>query len=68
MDTLRKISGQTSHLQKPQKNKVLCNKYGKRNINENYKRLEREIEDNIRRWKVLPCLWIRIKVARMTYY
>jgi hypothetical protein len=27
-------------------------------FNENYKPLKREIEKDIRRWKVLPCSWI----------
>jgi hypothetical protein len=31
-----------------------------------YKPLKREIEENIRRWKVLPCSWIsRINIVKM---
>jgi hypothetical protein len=34
---------------------------------ENYKSLKREIEEDIRRWKDLPCLWIgRINIVKMT--
>jgi hypothetical protein len=28
-------------------------------FNENYNPLKREIEESIRRWKDLPCPWIR---------
>jgi hypothetical protein len=35
-------------------------------FNENYKPLKREIEEDIRRWKDLPCLWIsRINIVKM---
>ena len=33
---------------------------------ENYKRLMKEIEDNINRWKDIPCSWIgRINIVKM---
>jgi hypothetical protein len=33
---------------------------------ENYKPLQKEIEENYRRWKVLPCLWVgRISIVKM---
>jgi hypothetical protein len=33
---------------------------------ENYKLLEKEIEEDYRRWKDLPCLWIsRIHIVKM---
>jgi hypothetical protein len=33
---------------------------------ENYKLLKKEIKDNYRRWKNLPCLWIgRIYIVKM---
>jgi hypothetical protein len=36
-------------------------------FNENYKPLKREIEEDIRRWKDHPCLWIgRINIVKMT--
>jgi type III secretory pathway component EscV len=35
-------------------------------FNEKYKELKREIEEDIRRWKELPCLWIgRINIVKM---
>jgi hypothetical protein len=35
-------------------------------FNENYKSLKREIEEDIRRWKGLPCLWVgRINIVEM---
>jgi hypothetical protein len=35
-------------------------------FNENYKPLKREIEEDIRRWKDLPCSWIgRINIVKM---
>jgi hypothetical protein len=35
-------------------------------FNENYKPLKREIKDDIRRWKGLPCSWIgRINIVKM---
>jgi hypothetical protein len=35
-------------------------------FNENYKPLNREIEEDFRRWKDLPCSWIgRIKILKM---
>jgi hypothetical protein len=35
-------------------------------FNENYKPLERENEEDIRRWKDLPCSWIsRFKFVRL---
>jgi hypothetical protein len=35
-------------------------------FNENYKPLKREIKEDIRRWKDLPCLWIgRINIVKM---
>jgi hypothetical protein len=35
-------------------------------FNENYKPLKREIKEDIRRWKDLPCLWIgRNNIAKM---
>jgi hypothetical protein len=34
--------------------------------NENYKPLKKEIEENCRRWKDLPCSWIsRINIVKM---
>jgi hypothetical protein len=34
--------------------------------NENYKQFKREIKEDYRRWKVLPCSWIgRINIAKM---
>jgi hypothetical protein len=36
---------------------------------ENYKPLEKEIEEDYRGWKDLPCLWIgRINIVEMVYY
>jgi hypothetical protein len=38
-------------------------------FNENYKPMKREIKEEIRRWKELPCLWIgRINIVKMQYY
>jgi hypothetical protein len=35
-------------------------------INESSKKLEKEIEEDIRRWKHLPCSWIsRVNVMEM---
>jgi hypothetical protein len=35
-------------------------------FNESYKPLKREIKENIRRWKGLPCLWnYRINIVKM---
>jgi hypothetical protein len=37
-------------------------------FNENYKSLKREIEEDIRRWKELPCLWIgRINIVKNSH-
>jgi hypothetical protein len=34
--------------------------------NENYKPLRKEIKEDYRRWKALPCLWIgRINIVKM---
>ena len=34
--------------------------------NENYKTLKRELEEDLRRWKALPCSWIgRINIIKM---
>ena len=34
--------------------------------NENYKILKKEIEEDLRRWKDLPCSWIgRINIVKM---
>ena len=34
--------------------------------NENYRTLKKEIEENLRRWKDLPCSWIgRINIVKM---
>jgi hypothetical protein len=36
---------------------------------ENYKLLKKEIEDNYRKWRDLPCSWIgRIKVVKMSIF
>jgi hypothetical protein len=36
---------------------------------ENYKLLKKEIEEDYRRWKVLPCSWIsRINIEKWLYY
>jgi hypothetical protein len=38
-------------------------------FNENYKPLKREIKEDIRRWKDLPCSWIgRINIVKWPYY
>jgi hypothetical protein len=35
-------------------------------FNENYKPLKKEIEENTRRWKGLPCSWIdRINIIKV---
>jgi hypothetical protein len=35
-------------------------------VNKNHKPLKREIEEDIRRWKDLPCLWIgRFTIVKM---
>jgi hypothetical protein len=35
---------------------------------ENYKPLKKEMEENYRRWKDLPCSWIgRINIVKMEY-
>jgi hypothetical protein len=49
---------------------VPWNKFNGRNprlfFNENHKPLKREIEEDIRRWKDLPCSWLcRIKIVKM---
>ena len=37
--------------------------------NENYRTLKKEIKENLRRWKDLPCSWIgRIKLPKWPYY
>ena len=34
--------------------------------NENYRTLKKEIKENLRRWKDLPCSWIgRINIVKM---
>jgi hypothetical protein len=41
-------------------------KYVNEFYKENYKLLKKEIEENYRRWKDLPCLWIgRINIVKM---
>jgi hypothetical protein len=41
-------------------------KESKELFNENYKPLTRETEEDIRRWKDLPCSWIgRINIVKM---
>jgi hypothetical protein len=36
---------------------------------ENYKPLKKEIEEDYRRWKDLPCSWIgRVNIVKMVYY
>jgi hypothetical protein len=40
-------------------------KYVKNLCNKNFKSLKREIEEDLRRWKVLPCSWIsRINIVK----
>jgi hypothetical protein len=42
------------------------NKRKRRPFNENYKPRKREIEEDIRRWKDLPCSWIgRNSIVKM---
>jgi hypothetical protein len=61
MNKLRKSIGKQFHLQYPQKIKYLEVNLVK-GINdlykENYKPLKKEIKENYRRWKDLPCSWI----------
>jgi hypothetical protein len=51
-------------------NKVPWNKFNeeaKDLFNESYKSLKREVKEDIRRWKELPCLWLcRINTVNMT--
>ena len=36
---------------------------------ENYKTLMKEIEDNINRWRDIPCFWVgRINIVKMTIH
>jgi hypothetical protein len=36
---------------------------------ENYKLLKKDIEEDYRRWKYLPCSWIgRINIVKLLYY
>jgi hypothetical protein len=45
---------------------VNLTKYVNDLLKENYKPLKKEIEEDYRRWKDLPCLWIgRINIAKM---
>jgi hypothetical protein len=46
-----------------------CNKDVNDLYKENYKPLKKEIEEDCRRWKDLPCSWIgRINIVKMAYY
>jgi len=51
-----------SHLQLHQNNRIPKNKpnqRGERPVSENYKTLMKEIQDDTKKWKDIPCLWIR---------
>jgi hypothetical protein len=38
-----------------------------KDLYDNFKSLKKEIEDDLRRWKDLPCSWIgRINIVKMT--
>jgi hypothetical protein len=69
MHRLRKKSGKESYSQYSQKKYLGINltKETKDHFNENYKQLKREIKEDFRRWKDLPCSWIgRINIVKMT--
>jgi len=45
---------------------VILTKQVKDLYNKNFKTLKKEIEEDLRRWKDLPCLWIgRINIVKM---
>jgi hypothetical protein len=69
---LTKNIGKQFHLQQPQKKKI---KYLgvnlTKDVNDLYKQnckpLKKEIEEDYRRWRDLPCSWIcRIKIVKMS--
>jgi hypothetical protein len=71
MNKLRSNMWKQFHLQLPQK-KIPRSKL-KKDVNDlrkkNYKLLKKEIEEDYRRWKDLPCLWIgRINIVKWLYY
>jgi hypothetical protein len=59
MNKLRKNIGKQFHLQQPQKKikylGIKLTKEVKELYNKNYKPLKKKIEEDIRRWKDLPC-------------
>jgi hypothetical protein len=69
MNRLRKKSGNNPTYNSFKNNKVPRNKFNETNqrpFNENYKPLKREIKEDIKRWKDLPCSWIsRINIVKM---
>jgi hypothetical protein len=72
MNRLRKKSEKQSHLQsiasKKKKKTLGINlmKKTKDLVNANLKTLKREVKEDIRKWKDLPCSWIsRISIVKM---
>jgi ribosomal protein S13 len=69
MKRLRRNIEKQFHLQLPQKIKYLginLTKKVKDLYNENYKSLKKEIKEDYRRWKDLPCSWFgKINTVKM---
>jgi hypothetical protein len=66
--TMRKNIWKQFHLQKPQKKYLGINLTKDENdlYKKNYKSLKKEIKDDYRRWRDLPCSWIgRINIVKM---
>ena len=59
-----------SHLPLQQKFKIPSNKFnqgGKDLYSENYRTLKKEIEEDINKWKNIPCSWIgRVNIIKMS--
>jgi hypothetical protein len=72
MNRLRKYIGQQliyNSLKKPQIPRNKLNKHVNDLYKENYKPLKKEMAEDYRRWKDLPCSWIgRINIVKRLYY
>jgi hypothetical protein len=71
MNKLRKNIGKQFHLQKPQKYIKYVGINLIKDVNdfyrENYKPLKKELKEDYRRWKNLPCSWLgKIDLVKMT--
>jgi hypothetical protein len=57
MNRLRKNLGKQFHLKHLKKLRINLTKEVEKLCNENYKSLKKESEEDIRKWKDLPCSW-----------